>query len=206
MDPVISLISTAVVLGATSGLTPGPLLTLVAAESFRHGFRSGAAVAIAPILTDAPIVLLMMLLANAVSSIDPLVGALYFAGSGYLVYLSIEIFRIKGMEVGVASNARASLVKGIVANLLNPAPYIFWITVGAPLLVRAKDISWSVVAAFLGAFYAFLVGMKLVLAMLIGKNRRLLEGRYYRAVMRCMGLLLLFFAVLFIKNGIEKII
>jgi threonine/homoserine/homoserine lactone efflux protein len=206
MHPVISLILTAIVLGATSGLSPGPLLTLVVAESFRKGFRAGAAVAVAPIMTDAPIVLLMITLANALSSMHYVIGALYLAGSGYLVYLSVEVFRIKGVEVSTASGVRASFVKGIVANLLNPAPYIFWLTVGSPLLLEAKEISWTVVAAFIGAFYVLLVGAKILLAILIGRNRHLLKGRYYKALMRFMGILLLFFAVVFIKNGIGKTI
>lgn len=206
MDPIISLIATAVVLGATSGLSPGPLLTLVVAESFQRGFRSGAAVAIAPIITDLPIVLLMMVLANALSSMNYVIGVLYLAGSCYLAYLSIELFRIKGMEIDTTSNPRTSFIKGIVANLLNPAPYIFWLTVGTPLLLQAKEISWLVLAAFLGFFYGLLVGTKLLLAVLIGKNRHVLEGRYYRVVMSFMGILLIFFAAIFIKNGIEKII
>ncbi|MEJ2247054.1 MAG: LysE family transporter [Acidobacteriota bacterium] len=206
MDPVTSLISTAVVLGATSGLSPGPLLTLVVAESFRKGFRAGAAVALAPIMTDAPIVLLMITLANALSRMNFVIGALYLAGSGYLVYLSVEIFRIRVMEVDAASNIRASFVKGIVANLLNPAPYVFWLTVGAPLFLQAKEISWTVVAAFLGAFYGLLVGAKLLLAVLIGRNRHLLEGGYYKAVMRLMGIILLFFASVFIKSGVERML
>jgi threonine/homoserine/homoserine lactone efflux protein len=204
MHPAISLISTAVVLGGTSGLSPGPLLTLVVAESFQKGFRAGAAVAVAPIVTDAPIVLLMTTLASALSSMNYVIGALYLAGSGYLVYLSVEIFRIRGMEVDVAPDIRASFVKGIVVNLLNPAPYVFWLTVGAPLLLQAKEISWAVVAAFLGAFYGLLVGAKLLLAVLIGKNRHLLEGGYYKAVMRLMGLFLLFFAAVFVKGGVER--
>lgn len=204
MHPVISLILTAIVLGATSGLSPGPLLTLVVAESFQKGFRAGAAVAFAPIVTDAPIVLLMTTLASALSSMNYVIGALYLAGSGYLVYLSVEIFRIRGMGVDVEPNIRASFVKGIVVNLLNPAPYVFWLTVGAPLLLQAKEISWAVVAAFLGVFYGLLVGAKLLLAVLIGKNRHLLEGGYYKAVMRLMGLFLLFFAVVFVKGGVER--
>jgi threonine/homoserine/homoserine lactone efflux protein len=205
MNPAIPLITTAVVLGATSGLTPGPLLTLVVAESFQRGFRSGAAVAIAPIITDAPIVLLIVLLANSLSSMDYVIGTLYLAGSAYLTYLSVEIFRIKGMEVDTTSGVRASFIKGVAANLLNPAPYIFWLTVGAPLLLQAKEISWMVLAAFIGFFYGLLVGTKLLLAVLIGRNRHILEGRYYIAVIRFMGIALLFFAAVFIKSGIDEI-
>lgn len=123
MDPAISLIAIAVVLGTTSGLSPGPLLALVVAESFQRGFRSGAAVAIAPIITDLPIVLLMMALANALSSMNYVIGSLYLAGSGCLVYLSVEIFRIKGVAVDATSSIRASFREGfpyiILSRLIN---------------------------------------------------------------------------------------
>jgi threonine/homoserine/homoserine lactone efflux protein len=205
MDPVIPLISAAFILGATSGLSPGPLLTLVVAESLRKGFRSGAAVAVAPLITDAPVILLMILLAGILSSEDSVIGGLYLAGACYLAYLSIEQFRFKGSGIDTAADASVSFRKGAIVNLLNPAPYVFWLTIGAPLLARAREVSWMAVIAFLGVFYVFLVGMKLLLAVLIGKNRHLLKGMCYRAVMRAMGVVLLLFAVIFIKNGLEKI-
>jgi threonine/homoserine/homoserine lactone efflux protein len=205
MNPVIPLISAACVLGATSGLSPGPLLTLVVAESFRRGFRSGAAVAVAPLLTDAPVILLMILFARVLSSMNPIIGGLYLAGACYLAYLSVEQFRFKGTDIDKVSNATVSFKKGVIVNLLNPAPFVFWLTIGAPLLAQAREISWTVVAVFLAAFYGLLVGMKLLLAVLIGKNRHLLKGRYYKAVMRGMGIVLMLFAAIFIKNGVEKI-
>lgn len=206
MDPVIPLISAAFVLGATSGLSPGPLLTLVVAESFRKGFRSGAALAVAPLITDAPVILLMLWLARMLSSVESVIGALYMLGACYISYLSVEMFRFKGVEIDTSSGVRASFKKGAVVNLLNPAPYVFWLTIGAPLLSRAGKISWMVVVAFLGVFYGLLVGIKLLLAVLIGKNRHLLKGVYYRAVMRAMGVVLLLFAAIFLKNGVEKIL
>ncbi|MBN2319322.1 MAG: LysE family transporter [Acidobacteria bacterium] len=205
MDPVIPLISAAFVLGATSGLSPGPLLTLVVAESFQRGFRSGAAVAVAPLITDAPVILLMLWLAHTLSSVESIIGVLYILGACYIAYLSVELLRFKGVEIDAASGARTSFMKGAVVNLLNPAPYVFWLTIGAPLLAQAKEISWLVVTAFLVVFYGLLVGMKLLLAILIGKNRHLLKGGCYRAVMRFMGIILLLFAAVFMKNGVEKI-
>ncbi len=205
MDPVIPLISAAFILGATSGLSPGPLLTLVVAESFQKGFRSGAAVAVAPLITDAPVILLMLWLAHMLSSVEAVIGVLYMLGACYIAYLSVALFRFKGVEIDASSGVRASFMKGAVVNLLNPAPYVFWLTIGAPLLVQSREISWMAVVAFLAVFYGLLVGMKLLLAVLVGKNRHLLKGGYYRAVMRAMGVALLIFAAIFMKHGIEKI-
>jgi threonine/homoserine/homoserine lactone efflux protein len=205
MNPIVPLIASAFILGATSGLSPGPLLTLVVTESLQRDFRSGTAVAIAPLITDAPIVLLMTVLASALSSMQYVIGGLYLAGAGYLAYLSVDIFRFKGMELMAASSVGASLRKGVIVNLLNPAPYIFWLTVGAPLLVEAREISWMAVVAFLCIFYGLLVGTKLLLALLIGKNRHALKGGYYKAAMRIMGIFLLVFAAVFIRNGVENL-
>jgi threonine/homoserine/homoserine lactone efflux protein len=41
-------------LGLSAGVTPGPLLALVIAQTLTHGPREGGKVALAPLLTDAP--------------------------------------------------------------------------------------------------------------------------------------------------------
>ena len=54
---VFPFLSAGLLLGLSGGLAPGPLLTLVASETLRHGARAGISVALAPLLTDAPIIL-----------------------------------------------------------------------------------------------------------------------------------------------------
>ncbi len=51
-----------ILLGLSGGLAPGPLLTLLASETLRHGARAGVWVALAPLLTDLPIILATVLL------------------------------------------------------------------------------------------------------------------------------------------------
>ena len=59
---MISFGLTGVLLGLSGGLAPGPLLTLVVAETLRHGVRAGIGVALVPLLTDMPIVLVTVAL------------------------------------------------------------------------------------------------------------------------------------------------
>lgn len=54
---MIGFLLSGILLGLSGGLAPGPLLTLVASETLRHGARAGVRVALAPLLTDLPIVL-----------------------------------------------------------------------------------------------------------------------------------------------------
>ena len=40
---------------------------------------------------------------------------------------------------------RASLAKGVSLNFLNPNPYLFWLTIGTPLLLEAHTTSWTAI-------------------------------------------------------------
>jgi threonine/homoserine/homoserine lactone efflux protein len=205
MGSIFPVLSAAFMLGLASGLSPGPLLALVVSESLQRGFRSGAAVSMSPLITDVPIILAMTVLAGALHSFDRIIGWLYLAGACYLIFLSVEAFRFRDRDADIVLNPRRSLLKGAVTNLLNPAPYVFWLTVGAPLLVQAKNRSIGTVFAFLGIFYGTLVGSKLLLAGLVGKNRHVLSGRAYRLAMRFLGACLLFFALFFAKSGLDAL-
>jgi len=57
---VIDYFGKGTLLGLAAGFSPGPLTVLVIGETLRHGLRSGLQVAIAPILTDIPIILLIV--------------------------------------------------------------------------------------------------------------------------------------------------
>jgi hypothetical protein len=45
-------------LGLSCGLAPGPLLALVVAQTLRHGLREGCKMALTPLVTDAPIIII----------------------------------------------------------------------------------------------------------------------------------------------------
>jgi threonine/homoserine/homoserine lactone efflux protein len=129
-------------------------------------------------------------------------GLLSFIGGLYVAYLAWECFQSGEMEsVSVDAQPR-SLRKGVVLNLLNPAPYLFWATVGGPLIVQQQEARAAAAALFLSSFYALLVGSKLALAWLTGKSRHLLSRSGYLRLMRFLGLLLIGFAFLLFKKAV----
>jgi threonine/homoserine/homoserine lactone efflux protein len=97
------------------------------------------------------------------------------------------------------------LRKGVILNLLNPAPYLFWATVGGPLIVQPQEGRISAATLFLVCFYTLLVGSKLTLAWLTGKTRSLLSSRGYIWMMRLMGLLLVGFALVLFKQAMGMV-
>ena len=191
---------TGVLLGLSSGLAPGPLLALVASETLRHGVRAGVRVALAPLITDLPIILITILLLRPLADHALPLASIHFAGGVYLAWLGVEGVRFRGTE-RVAVNSADDLRRGVIANFLNPSPYLFWLAVGAPTVLDAWSHGWSAAIAFVTAFYTLLVGSKVLLALALNHTRHFLRNNGYIMLMRGLGLVLLAYALLFLSDG-----
>lgn len=64
------------VFGLAAGFTPGPTTTVVVAQTIRFGFLDGLKVAIAPLLTDAPIIVLSVLLVGQLARFESVLGVI----------------------------------------------------------------------------------------------------------------------------------
>ncbi len=198
---MLTVITSAAVLGLASGLAPGPLLTLVIAHSLRHGPREGCKIALAPLLTDAPIIALTLALVSRLANQHLVLGTLSLAGGCFVLHLAADTFRPARVDLDTPGAAPRSWLNGALTNLLNPHPWLFWMTAGATMLARAVAESWLTAVAFLGLFYLMLVGSKILLALVVGRSRAFLEGRPYRIVLQTLGVLLAGFAVLLFREA-----
>lgn len=192
-----------IVLGLSAGFAPGPLLTLVIGETLQHGLKSGLKVAFAPLMTDLPIVLLVLLILQQLADFEPLLGVIALAGSVFLIQLARQNFSVTRLQVPVSPPIAKSLCKGVLTNFLSPHPYLFWLSVGGPTVRGALNVHWLAALGFVGGFYFCLVGAKILLAVLTGRTRGLIEGRWYRLVMRLLGGLLLVMAGLLAYDGLQ---
>ncbi|OGR34395.1 MAG: hypothetical protein A2051_04975 [Desulfovibrionales bacterium GWA2_65_9] len=191
--------------GLSAGVTPGPLLALVLAQTMAHGPREGGKVALAPLLTDTPIVLAAVLLTKSAAGHGPILGTLTLCGSAFLLHCALGCLRWRppGSSPGDAPPAKGpdSIRKGVLANFLNPGPYLFWMTVGAPLALQSLGLGWLTLASFLGAFSLTIVSAKFGVALLTWRCGPVLGSRGYGWVMRGLGVMLLFYAALFVRDA-----
>ena len=194
----------ALVLGLGAGLAPGPLLALVMTESLRGGPRAGMRVALAPLVTDAPIVAISWVLAGSLDPQSPWLAVLALAGSIVVGHLAIEQWRAVLPKADASHDGR-SLRRGVAVNVLSPHPWLFWITLGGPLLASATATSPWLAVLFLLVFYSLLVGTKLVLAVLTARLGQSLTGAGYRRVCRALGLALLVFAAQLAWHGLSRL-
>ena len=195
MDSALGFIAAGVAYGLGAGVAPGPLLALVLAESVRRGPAAGVQVAVAPLLTDPPVILLSLLLYVRIAEPGPLVGIVALAGGGVLLYLAAGILKpapplplplpAAGSPSGTGPRRFGPLGRGVAANLTNPHPYLFWLTVGAPTLARGEG--GLAAAGFLGGMYLCLVGAKVLAAVAAGRGRDRLASRSQLLLLRVLA-------------------
>jgi threonine/homoserine/homoserine lactone efflux protein len=171
------------------------------AQTLRHGAQEGWKIALTPLVTDAPVIALALALAAKMAQLGLLLGIVSIAGGAFVLYLAWECFRPVRVAAEAPAEQPGSWFKGILTNLLNPHPWLFWMTVGAATLAKAMAQSWLAAAAFLCGFYLLLVGSKVLIVLLAARSRGLLAGRPYRVVMRVLAVLLAFFALLLFREG-----
>jgi len=200
---LIFYLGAGIVLGLSAGFSPGPLFALVLSHTVRHGVREGIKIAIAPLLTDLPIILVSTFLLTKITGSRAVLGVISLLGGFFLIYMSLETWTARRQDPGTGASGAHSLWKGVFTNALSPHPYLFWLTVGAPMIVRGWETGPTAALAFVAGFYGCLVGSKVFLAMLTARSKHLLTDRVYRYLMRGLGLLLLVFAGLLFRDGLS---
>lgn len=200
MDTISSL-TAGTVLGLSAGFSPGPLLALVMTQTLRHSIKEGMKAALAPLMTDLPIILVSLFLLTGLKDLKGVLGAISLLGGLYVCLLAYESLFAGPVNLALSKAEPQSVKKGFIVNALSPHPYVFWITVGAPLVVKAKADGMMAPLAFLGSFYAFLVGSKVVLALVVGKSRSFLTSKGYLYAMRILGGALAVFAFLLLRDA-----
>jgi len=202
IESIWAVFTAGLLLGAPSGLAPGPMLLLIISETLRHGKRAGVKVACIPLLTDAPIVLASSMLFTQITNMNMLLGGISIVGSIFLLNLGIKSMRETNSEFLDYTPHPLLLKEIMITNLSNPNPYLFWFTVGAPLMVRSFQRNLSTGVSFLVSFYVGLVGVKIIIAITTSKSRDFLQGFLYRRTMKLLSMMLIGFAVYLMLEGI----
>ncbi len=189
--------------GLTAGISPGPLLSLVITETLRHNWKEGLKIALSPLITDLPIILISSVILSEVSQHNQIMAAISLLGGIYFTCLGYETLKSREPGLNLQEKKPESLKKGIIANFLNPNPYIFWFTAGIPYALKAYESSLFTVVLYFVLFYLMLTGSKIIVAILTERSKAFIRGNIFRITMIILGMVLLSFAGYFFYEGIR---
>ena len=95
---IVSFLILAATIGITGALQPGPLLALIISQSARYGINEGIKVAFAPLITDAPIIIVVLFILSKIAQSNTVVGIISLLGSGYLAHLAYSSLTLKSVK------------------------------------------------------------------------------------------------------------
>lgn len=200
-----ALILQGAALGVSAAASPGVLQTLLISESLLGGFKRAWPIAFAPLVSDLPIIVLMLVV---LKQLPPVAVRLLGLGGGlFVLYLAWGLW--KQWRAGSTQDFKVSetggspwsmLRRAALTNLLNPNPYLFWGLVGGPILLGALDQSALHAGAFVIGMYGVFISLLLTLIAMFHFARRLGPQIVRGLLLISIGLLVVLGGVLIVRG------
>jgi threonine/homoserine/homoserine lactone efflux protein len=195
------------VLGIYAALIPGPFQFFLFSQTLRVGWRRTLPAAFAPLISDGPIIALFLLVLSQTPdwflSVLRIVGGLFIL---YLAWGAFTTFRKPEITVDLSPHAaRQSIVKATLMNFLNPNVYIFWGTIGAPIVLDGWQTAFWLGTAFIVGMYGIMIPATAGLIILFGTTGQL-KPDVQRMISGGLALLLSGVALYQIGTGIFSLI
>lgn len=180
-------------LGFMSGLKPGVLGVFVIHQTMSRGRFQGFLSSLAPILTDVPIIYLSFFLALELGDLNWFISAVSLLGSMYLLYIAYKTFNEKvQISPSKFEFKNSSLLPAIKLNILNPAPYAFWLTVGNGYLLQGSNTE-SII--FVICLLVSLCATKFLVALVFKFLGEKFNQKIYSMILKSLTLPLILFSV-----------
>jgi len=160
--------------GFAAAVQPGPFLTYLISLTLRSGWRRALPAVFAPLISDVPIITLVLFVLSHVPAWW--VQVLRIAGGGFLLYLALNALRAwRDYDPQAIQSPRAAnnLLRAVLVNLLNPNPYIYWGLVMGPLLLTGWREAPANGVVFLLVFYLTMISGMAGIMLLFAFTRRL---------------------------------
>ena len=161
--------------GFAAAAQPGPFQTYIISQSLTRGWKRTLIAALAPLVSDPPIIALCLLVLSQVPRWFERI--LYIAGGVFILYLAYGAYKSwKNFEAKIdVSDAESnqSVWRAALMNALSPGPYIFWTLVTGPILVRGWRETPMYGVGFMAGFYVTMISSLAFIIVVFGVMREL---------------------------------
>lgn len=182
--------------GLAAASQPGPFQTYLISQAVTRGWKRTLHAALAPLVSDAPIIALCLLVLSQVPAW--LERFLYLAGGLFVLYLAYGTFKAwRNFEMQTPlteSTSGQSILKAALTIVLSPGPYIYWTLVTGPILIKGWRETPVNGIGFLSGFYFTMVGSLAALIVIFGQTAKL-GPKFSRVMLGLSALALLGFGL-----------
>jgi threonine/homoserine/homoserine lactone efflux protein len=158
-----------------AAIQPGPFQTFIISKTLENGWKKTLPAAFAPVLSDGPIIVLVLFILSKIPS--ELIRFLQIGGGLLLLYLAYSSFRsflnFDNLNRPEENKTDSTLIKAVLVNLLNPAPYIGWSLIMGPMFIEGYNQSAANGIALIAGFYITIVLAQMGIILLFGLAKNL---------------------------------
>ncbi len=145
--------------GFAAAVQPGPFQTYIVTQTLNNGWRNTLLAAFAPLISDGPIIVLVLLVLSQVPAW--MQRFLYVASGPFVLYLAVNAFigwrNFETAGMAAPPSSQQSLFRAAAMNVLSPGPYIYWSLVTGPILLAGWREAPANGIGFLIGFYVAMI-------------------------------------------------
>ena len=190
--------------GFAAAVQPGPFQTYIISQSLTRGWQRTLPAALAPLVSDGPIIALCLLVLSQVPIWFQRV--LYIAGGLFILYLAYGAYwSWRNFDTHLSSpgsGTQQSVLKAALMNTLSPGPYIFWSLVTGPILLKGWRETPIHGVGFLAGFYITIVVSLGAIILVFGTAQKL-GPRFNRMLIGISAVMLFCFGLYQLWLGIN---
>nr|MDO8100660.1 LysE family transporter [Candidatus Njordarchaeota archaeon] len=191
-----------IVISLSGALAPGPLTASTATLGAKRGWKAGFLVSVGHMLVELPLVVAVSLGVFVAFTSSPESSIILgLVGGSFLIFFGVMMGKDAphadlptAKHEGGLRTYSAPLGVGVTLSAFNPYFIIWWIGVGAPLILEALSLGGF---PMLGIFYASHVWLDFVWLSFIASIASLsrVNPRYYRIVLGALSVMVFIFGV-----------
>lgn len=198
----------AMAIGFSGAVMPGPLLTYTVRQAFSGGLKSGLTIIAGHALLELITVTLIFLGFDIILQSQAAQIAIGLVGGALLTYMGVGMVvgAVKNtvqIELSGAASSKSMVASGFFISAMNPYFLLWWAIIGLGFLLAAYKAFgiWGAGVWFVGhiatdfLWYGFIAWM-------VGKTRRFISQKVYRWIVGGLGGMLVYFGVSFAVNAL----
>ena len=193
-------------IGFSGAASPGPLLALSIKETLHNGWKAGPLIAIGHSILELFVVIGISVGINQVFDSNFIAKTISLFGGIMLIILGIQTI-ISNKEVELndtnqtsALNSKTLLLQGALVSLSNPYWFIWWVTIGATLIINASDQGvLGIASMYIGHILADIVWYTAVSLILVS-GFKFLSNKIYHYLLLFCGIFLCLMGIYFIYS------
>lgn len=210
---LLNFVATVILITASGALAPGPLFFITISQGAKTGAKTGLVFSIAHTLIEFTLIMLFALGLLSIVNPHPIKITIGVAGGIVLLIFGAKQlcdslkFEIKKKIKPRNTTTRNLLLLGLAFTGLNPFFILWWLTVGANLILLSLEFASLAGVVFMYICHVWIDYVWLISVAHFAKmGVNVIGFKWYRPVLSVFGVVLIYFGISFLIDSLKPLI